>query len=446
VIVFEFVAIQVIRKGFCGVYKPMTPSPKAWRAFFLMLVLRLGAGPAYGQATATVRVPPARLRVFLDCQYECDVNYLKQNVGFIEYVRDRSTADLHVLVTTQETGGGGMAWTLKFIGLEYFQDQDHTLNFTTSQIASQDDQRREFARVFKVGLVGYAAATSVAPSLDVSFKPSEETVWKPVNDPWNFWVFRFGAGGNLSGEKTSNNHSYRVNFSSSRTTEQWKFNVSLYGNTNKSTFEVSDDLTVKSSTNSWNLSSLVVRSLGPKWSYGARTSINHSSFSNTDRSIGAFPAFEFDFFPYSESTRRSLTVQYSVGATTYKYRELTIYDRLEETVPSHAVNTSLGIRAPWGSLGGTANISQHLNHTDRYRISLSGNTDIRLFKGFSFNIYTQYDKIGDQIGLRKEDATTEEVLLRIRQRATGYSYYMNFGINYSFGSIFNSTVNPRFGY
>jgi hypothetical protein len=141
-----------------------------------------------------------------------------------------------------------------------------------------------------------------------------------------------------------------------------------------------------------------------------------------------------------------LTVQYSVGATTYKYRELTIYDKLEETVPSHSVNTSLGLRAPWGSLGGTANISQHLNHTDRYRISLSGNTDIRLFKGFSFNIYTQYDKIGDQIGLRKEDATTEEVLLRIRQRATGYSYYMNFGFSYSFGSIFNSTVNPRFGY
>ena len=400
----------------------------------------------WAQATATVRTPPPRLRVFLDCQYECDIDYLKQNIGFIEYVRDRATADLHVLVTTQETGGGGMAWNLKFIGQEYFQDQDHTLNFTTPQTATDDDRRKEFARVFKVGLVSYAAETTVAPNLDVSFKPVEELETHPTKDRWNFWVFRFGIGGNMNGEKTSSNHSYRVNFSSSRTTELWKINISLYGNTNQSSFQLSDDLTVKSNTNSWNLSSLVVRSWGPKWSYGARTSINHSSFSNTDRSVGAFPAFEFDFFPYSESTRRSLTVQYSIGMTKYQYRELTIYDRLEETVPSHAINTSLGVRAPWGSLGGTANISQHLNHTDRYRISLSGNTDIRLFKGFSFNIYTQYDKIGDQIGLRKEDATTEEVLLRLRQRATGYSYYMNFGINYSFGSIFNSTVNPRFGF
>ena len=81
---------------------------------------------------------------------------------------------------------------------------------------------------------------------------------------------------------------------------------------------------------------------------------------------------------------------------------------------------------------------------DRHRISLSGNTDIRLFKGFSFNIYSQYDKIGDQIGLAKGNVTEEEALLHLRQQATGFSYYMGFGINYSFGSIFNNTVNPRF--
>jgi len=222
-------------------------------------------------------------------------------------------------------------------------------------------------------------------------------------------------------------------------------NVSLFSNTNRSSFKVTDDFIVVSNTNSWNLSSLIVKSWGPQWSYGARSSINHSSFSNTDRSIGAAPAIEYDFFPYSESSRRSLTVQYSLGVTTYDYRELTIFDKMNETVPNHALQTSLGIRAPWGSLGGSANISQHLNHMDRYRISLNGNTDIRLFKGFSFDIFTQYDKIGDQIGLRKTDATTEEVLLRLQQRATGYSYFLNFGINYSFGSIFNSTVNPRFG-
>jgi hypothetical protein len=75
---------------------------------------------------------------------------------------------------------------------------------------------------------------------------------------------------------------------------------------------------------------------------------------------------------------------------------------------------------------------------------LYGGTSVRLFKGFSFNVSGGYNRIRDQIGLRKDDATTEEVLLRLKQRATGYSYNMNFGISYSFGSIFNSVVNPRF--
>jgi hypothetical protein len=114
-------------------------------------------------------------------------------------------------------------------------------------------------------------------------------------------------------------------------------------------------------------------------------------------------------------------------------------------VPIHSLNTSVGIRAPWGSLGGSVNFSQHLNHLDRKRLSMFGNTNVRLFKGFSFNVFGNYSKISDQIGLAKGEISTEEVLLRLRQRATGYSYFMNFGINYSFGSIFNSTVNPRFG-
>ena len=295
--------------------------------------------------------------------------------------------------------------------------------------------------------MSYAAETSAAPNIEVSIKPAEggKRESEVSKDRWNYWVFNLGAGGNLNGERTSNTRSLRANLSASRVTDQWKINVSVFSNNNLSNFQVTDDVTVKSNSNSWNVNSLIVKSLGPQWSYGVRSSLNHSSFSNIDRSVGASPAIEFDFFPYSESTTRSLTVQYSIGATTYEYRELTIFDKSAETVPSHSLNTSLGIRAPWGSLGGSANISQHLNHMDRYRISLFGNTDIRLFKGFSFNIFTQYDTTGDQKGLRKADATTEEVLLRLQQRATGYSYYLNFGINYSFGSIYNSTVNPRFG-
>ena len=160
--------------------------------------------------------------------------------------------------------------------------------------------------------------------------------------------------------------------------------------------------------------------------------------------MSASTGIEYDFFPYSEANRRSLTVQYSVGASDYKYRELTIFDKLDETVPHHSLNMSLGLRQPWGSMGSSATWTQHLNHRDRYRISLYGNADVRLFKGFSFYTYASYSKIQDQIALRKGAATPEEILLRLRQQATNYSYNVSIGFSYSFGSIFTSVVNPRF--
>ncbi|CAN5874922.1 hypothetical protein BH18ACI5_BH18ACI5_26540 [soil metagenome] len=41
--------------------------------------------------------------------------------------------------------------------------------------------------------------------------------------------------------------------------------------------------------------------------------------------------------------------------------------------------------------------------------------------------------------------TPEEILLRLRELQSGYEYEISFGISYSFGSIFSSIVNPRFG-
>ena len=405
-----------------------------------------GVPPA---APMCCNVKQAMIRVFLDCN-DCDDEYVTTNVTFVDFVRDRASADLHVLVTTQGTGGGGDAWTLKFIGLSRFQGHDHTFTFNTPQTASEDDNRKEFTRIFKIGLVAYAADSSASGQIDVSGAKRATTMTPgaaaaPTKDPWNFWVFRVGTNGSVNGEASSNSKSYRFNGSASRTTEQWKINFSSNGNHNQSNYMISDDETVKSLSDSWNFSSLIVKSLGPKLSFGGRASVSHSSYSNTDRSMNVSPGIEYDFFPYSENTRRSLTVQYTLGVSRYNYKDVTIFDKLDESVPNHSINMSLGLRQPWGSLSASANFSQHLNHTDRYSSSVFAATDVRLFKGFSFNVFGEYSKIKDQIGLRKGGASEQEVLLRLQQLATTYSYNFSFGISYSFGSIFNNTVNPRFG-
>ena len=50
-------------------------------------------------------------KVFLDCNF-CDITYIKQNVPYVNYVRDRKVADGHVLYIQQRTGSGGMEFRL----------------------------------------------------------------------------------------------------------------------------------------------------------------------------------------------------------------------------------------------------------------------------------------------------------------------------------------------
>jgi hypothetical protein len=225
---------------------------------------------------------PPMVRVFLDC-HECDTEYQRQNVTFVDYVRDRAVADLHVLVTTQGTGSGGSSWTVKFIGLGRFQNQDRTYTFTTDQAATSDDRRKAFARIFKIGLVGYAADTTIAPQLDVTWTKSAETA--AVRDRWNSWVFRVNLNGNFDGERSSKSTSTRIAFSGARTTANWKINLSLNGNVNRNTFELEDDRTVRSRRDNWSVDGLLVKSRGPRASIGLRGSFWHDSFANTDRAM-----------------------------------------------------------------------------------------------------------------------------------------------------------------
>ena len=413
------------------------------RLLILVLLLVCGPGLALARAQDAAGPPPpaAALRVFLDCP-RCDDDYVRQNVGFVDYVRDRAVADVHVLVTAQDTGGGGLSWGLKFIGIGDLQGRDRLYDFTTDQTATRDDQRRAFARVFKIGLLAYLPDGQVLPDLDVTWKASSASA--VTHDPWNYWVFRLSGNGFGNGQKRSRSLSSYGSVSASRTTDAWKVQLSTNGNLRTNTFDLEDQGRVTSRRGSWDVNALVVRSLGPKWSFGGTSAASHSSFSNIDRAVMVAPGIEYNFFPYSESSRRSLAIQYTLGVVHNAYVDRTILGRTEDTFARQGLKASLGLRQPWGSLNVASRFSQQLNDLARFRESISGDCDIRLFKGFSFNIYTEYEKISDLISLRQDTASDTAVLLGTQQLETSYGYFISFGLSYSFGSIFNSIVNPRF--
>ena len=101
------------------------------------------------------------------------------------------------------------------------------------------------------------------------------------------------------------------------------------------------------------------------------------------------------------------------------------------------------MQEPWGNLDLRFDASQFIPDGYEYRLAIDGDADVRLFKGFSLSLSGSASRIRNQIYLPAEGATDEEVLLRLRQIATGYDYYFSVGISYTFGSVFNNAVNSR---
>src|SRR5258707_13691762 len=90
-------------------------------------------------------------RVFLDCPNSfCDFDYYRTEITFVNWVRDRQFAQMHVLVTTQQTGGG-QEYTLAFIGLERFAGTEDTLLYVSHTGDTQDDLRKGLGQVLRLG-------------------------------------------------------------------------------------------------------------------------------------------------------------------------------------------------------------------------------------------------------------------------------------------------------
>ena len=391
------------------------------------------------------------IRVFLDCRF-CDTDFIKQELHIVDFLNERTQADVHVLYARQRTGSGGELITLTFLGQRDYSALSDTLEYATGGDATPDEERRELLHHLTIGLSRYLARAGLGRKLvigPVARLELEESASSIETDPWDYWVFTVGLNGFVSGEATNSFSNINGNFSANRTTEQLKIRV--FGNVREriSNFEL-PDTTIRNSITSESLYGQVVKSIGGQWAVGATTWLGTSSFDNTKLQFLFGPDIEYNFFPYSQSTRKYLTVQYNIRLTKREYEQLTIYALTEETILYHSLGISLDLSQKWGSLSISSEVEHLLTNFDRsltdlYNAGIFGNASVRLFRGFSFNVFANYKRIRDQIHLPAEEATADEILLRSVQLPTGYSYWMNYGFTYRFGSIFNNVVNPRMG-
>jgi hypothetical protein len=416
-----------------------------------MLVRYLALLVSACAAVAIAQTPPAStspaLSVYLDCEEweACDFDFFRTEITAVNWVRDRQVADVHILVTTQQTGSGGREFSVNFLGLRQFTGVVDTLKYVAEPAASRDAKRSALARVFRLGLVRYLARTPAGERLTVGFgeAKTESAQTSAKNDRWNYWVFRTSLNGYTNGEKTYKSYQTWGSFNADRVTERWKTRLSLNNQYSQSDFQIDSVTTFTNIQRGYGGSVLQVKSLTQHWSAGLRVNLFSSTYDNSQRSLRVLPAIEYDLFPYSQSTRRQLRLEYNIGLADFVYHDTTIFDKTKERMPIQRLLVSMATREPWGTIDLGVLGTSYLNDRTKYRVGSFTELSLRLFRGFSLRAFGSYDIIRDQFSLAKKDFTDEEILTRQFQRGTTYRFWGNVGLSYTFGSIFNNVVNPR---
>jgi len=380
-------------------------------------------------------------KIYIDCDW-CDIEYVKTEITFVNYVRDRKEAQVHVLITTQSTGSGGQEYTLTYMGQLDYAGQDDLLKYYSNKTDTNDEIRTGLVQTLKIGLMRYVAKTPISKRIAISLldqvKPTS------VIDKWNFWVFSLSARGYFNGQKSVIYNSIYGNFSANRVTPELKIQTSVAASHYLNKFNIEGE-SIESTLSSQSFSGLIVKSLGEHWSVGAYLSLLSSTYSNIQFGFNPAPAIEFDLFPYSQSTRRQLRFLYKLNFNGVRYREETLYSKTKENLWSEDLSITLGLKEKWGTISAALEGSHYFHDFSKYHVNLNGEISLRLFKGFSFELYGSGSRIHDQLSLPKMGASYEDTLLMRKQLATSYEYFFYIGLSYTFGSIYSNVVNPRFG-
>lgn len=257
-------------------------------------------------------------------------------------------------------------------------------------------------------------------------------------------MFELETRPRFESEESRKEFSFWNSVSMNKITPEWKIEVDFDHRLTRTKYIYDNETHIKDKTEI-KLKNLVVKSLGEHWSVGAKVNLLTSTFSNIQFNADMFPSIEYNLFPYSQSTHHQLRLLYGIGVSLNQYNDTTIYNKIEETLGKQQLQIAYQVQEKWGSVNVSLEGSNYLHDFSKNRLELDGSINIRIIKGLSFSIRGSVAQIHDQLSLVGEALSEADILLQLQELASAYNIDGGLGLTYTFGSIFNNVVNPRFG-
>lgn len=417
------------------------------KLFLLLLCLAFNA---ITNAQTTTPQSSSKIKIFLDCTrpWLCDEDFLRSELKMVDYVRDRFLSDVHIILNTQYSGGGGEQNELVLKGLNQFSHMQDTFRYFNNPTTTDDERRQKLLKHLKLGLVRFIALSPIADKLQINYTEDKNTkenqASAPKKDPWNYWQFSIGTNGFFNGDQNYASQNINMNISANRETEKSRFGMDISNSINRQKITVSPDEKVNIKTDAQDIDMRYALKFSEHWAYGGVATFSRSVFNNIDGRFYAAPRLEYSFLPYKRFNNERITLQYQIGAEFSNYGDSTIYFKTKELLLKQRLGLNGSFTKPWGSVNVGAGFSNYLDDFSKNNLFIGGGVSWNVFKGFQFGVGGNFEFIRDQISLPKSGASRDDVLTRRRLIATNFSYFMGVGFSYRFGSIYNSQVHPTF--
>jgi hypothetical protein len=382
------------------------------------------------------------LKLFIDCR-SCDMNYTRQEIPYVNYVRDTHEAEVYLLVTNQPAGSGGQQYTLTYEGLGKYEGMNDTLIYTSNPDESNTEIRANKTNLMKMGLMRFVAKTPVFREVVISNNSELEKV--EVVDRWNNWVFELQTSPRFNAEESYKRMFFSNSANISKVTSDIKLEIEFDMSNNKQKFIGDDGTETVYLRTERSIRNLFVKSLGDHWSAGLKWDLGSSTNENYLFNTEFLPSIEYDLFPYSEATHRQFRFLYSAGYQYSNYIDTTILNQTSEGLYKHELSIAYQVQKKWGSVNLSLTGSNYFHDFSKNKLELFGFMRLRIVKGLSLSVNGGIAYINDQLNLRKGDLSEAERLLRLKEQATNFSIQGGVSLTYTFGSIYNNIVNPRFG-
>lgn len=380
------------------------------------------------------------------CPEDCFDAYLRQSLSYFDVVRDPLLAEIALLIVRQPAGNGGIRFTVTPsrvtpLGTE---TSEVSRSFVADPGASVHAMREALLAVVLRTLYAELLGTPHEQAFTLTLPARDGESLSTQDDPWDYWVFAPEVRGASDGGEGYYYAEITGALTIRRITAPSKLRLRGAYERVLNGFLLEDGARVRGDVQSWTVRTLYAHSLGEHLSLGTIVVTSGSQFENTKGHLHVGAVLEANAFPFAQNARRQLRVAYQIGAWSNWYEEQTVFARLREHRAYHALALIADVNQPWGSVQWVTQANQLIDAPKRYRLRTGLGVTLRLVAGLAISLDGEAAYVRDLITLRERPITDTELLLWTTQQATRYTFDMNVAITYTFGSVLNTIVNPRF--